>query len=38
MAIEKVELMHEYFPQHLLTETARIKYDKEIEEEGKQKE
>ena len=37
MTIGNVELMHEYFPKHSRIETARMKEDKETEEEGKQK-
>ena len=36
MAIENEELVHECFPKHLLTGTARMK-DNDTEEEGKQK-
>ena len=35
MAIEKVKLVHEYFPKHLHMGTAKIKVDK-LTEEGKQ--
>ena len=37
MAREKVELMRECFPKQLQMGTARMKFDKEMEEEGKQK-
>ena len=35
MAIGHWEHMHEYFPKHSGMETARMKYDKETDEEGK---
>ena len=35
MAIGNVELMHECFPEHSRKGTARMKYDKETDEEGK---
>ena len=35
MAIEKVELMNKCSPKHLPMGTARMKYDKDEEEEGK---
>ena len=35
MSIENEELMHECPPEHLRMGTARWKYDKETEEEGK---
>ena len=37
MAIEKMELMQECFLKHLSMWTARMKEDKETEEEGNQK-
>ena len=37
MAIEYWELMHECFPKYLRMGTARMKEDKETEEEDKQK-
>ena len=37
MAIENMELMRECSPEHLSMGTARLKCDKETEEEGKQK-
>ena len=37
MAIENEELVHECFPKHLRTGTARMKGDNDTEEEGKQK-
>ena len=37
MAIEKVELMHKCFPKYLCIGPARMKENKETEEEGKQK-
>ena len=35
MAIGTVELLQEYSPKHSRMGTARMKYDKEIHEEGK---
>ena len=37
MVIENGELMHEYFPKHSLTGTARMKYVKVTDEEGKKR-
>ena len=34
MTVENVELMHECFPKHLRMGTARMKEDKDTEEEG----
>ena len=37
MAIGKNKLMHQYFPKHSCMGTARMKYDKEIDKEGKKR-
>ena len=37
MAIENEELMHECFPKHRRMGTARMKLDKETDEEGKKR-
>ena len=37
MAIDNLELMRECSPEHLHMGTAKFKWDKETEEEGKQK-
>ena len=37
MAIGNGELVHECFPKHSRMGTARMKYDKETDEDGKEK-